>query len=204
MFVHSTSWGSLAIMLVMDHSITRKIRFPAFSSLPTLQVVRKYLIFGLVGANLFARSGVIMEALLWVSMIVYERWDFWGQFSQRKSTRTILLQDTPLVKGCGKPKCRPFLAPCRASYLPWNDSWLHTWRISRLHYIHLIYVLLINTKKIVLLWENICFWLPAFVFWRLCIQLKGVLFAGDNGNTSLLQAQAPLGRLEVCLEDSPI
>lgn len=28
--------------------------------------------------------------------------------------------------------------------------------------------------------------------------------SGDNGNTSLLQAQAPLGRLEVCLEDSPI
>ena len=63
----STSWRSLAIMLVMDHSITRKIRFPAFSSLPPLQVVRKYLIFGLVGANLFARSGVIMETLLWVS-----------------------------------------------------------------------------------------------------------------------------------------
>ena len=99
MFVHWTSWESLAIMLVMEHSITRKIRFPDFSCLPPLQVVRKYLIFGLVGANLFARFGVIMEALLWSSVIAWVWWDFWGQFSQRKSTRTILLQDTPLVRG---------------------------------------------------------------------------------------------------------
>ena len=174
MFVHSTSWGSLAIMLVMDHSITRKIRFPAFSSLPPLQVVRKYLIFDLVGANLFARSGVIMEALLWVSMIVYERWDFEDNSRRESQQEQSYYKTLPWWRACGKPKCRPFLAPCRASYLPRNDSWLHTWRISRLHCIHLIYVLLINTKKIVLLWENICFWLPAFVFRRLCIQLKGV------------------------------
>ena len=122
MFVHSTSWGSLAIMLVMDHSMTRKIRFPAFSSLPPLQVVRKYLIFGLVGANLFARSGVIMEALLWVSMIVYERWDFWGQFSQRKSTRTILLQDTPLVKGLWQTEMQAVFSslPCFIPAMEWQ------------------------------------------------------------------------------------
>ena len=78
-------------MLVMDHSITRKIRFPAFSSLPPLQVVRKYLIFGLVGANLFARSGVIMEALLWASMIVYERWDFRGR------VRYIMLENSSIM-----------------------------------------------------------------------------------------------------------
>ena len=75
MFVHSTSWGSFAIMPVRERSTTPEIRRPDFSSLPPLHVVRKYFTIGPVAPNLFARFGVIIEALLWSSMIAYVRWD---------------------------------------------------------------------------------------------------------------------------------
>ena len=69
MLEHSTSWGSLIVLPAIEHSTTAQTLRPDFSSVVPLQVDSRYFSFGPVALNLSARFRLIIEALLWSSII---------------------------------------------------------------------------------------------------------------------------------------
>ena len=69
MLEHSTSWGSFIVLPAIERSTTPQTLLPDFSSVLLLQVESKYFSFGPVAPNLSARLGLIIEALLWSSII---------------------------------------------------------------------------------------------------------------------------------------
>ena len=70
MLEHSTSRGSLIVLPAIERSATPLTLRPDFSSVVPLQVDSRYFSFGPVAPNLSARFGLIIEALLWSSIIV--------------------------------------------------------------------------------------------------------------------------------------
>ena len=69
MLEHSTSWGNLIALPAIEYSATPQTVRPDFSSVVPLQVDSRYFSFGQVTPNLSARFRLIIEALLWSSII---------------------------------------------------------------------------------------------------------------------------------------
>ena len=187
---HACPWGclctqwageALAICVSQGVSMTPEIRHPDFSSLPPLEVIRKYLMFSLVAPNPLTSVGVKhCSGHLWLCKCdgIFED-NSHKELQREQSCYTGLHH----WKDCGKLKCRTFSLLCSVHVCSGFSLWSAVRWQSSPHLLHFTIALHLlnlcpgkknNRKKIVLLWEHIHFWLPALIFRRKCLKLVTV------------------------------
>ena len=150
MFAHLMSGGSLAILFVKERSMTPEIHCPDFL------LIHRCRSSGSTWCSVWLHWTYWLGLELSVAQIVYDCISAMGLlktilFSQRMSTRTILLHMTPPLKGLQQTevqavfKLLAVLRSCRVRFLycevPWDGSRPCTCCISWLHCICSIHVL---------------------------------------------------------------
>ena len=136
--------------------------------------------FGLVALNLLTGFGVKRcSDRLWLHKCdgTFED-NFHRERQQEQSCYTWLHH----WKGCGKPKCRPFLSSSLCSV-----HVVSGFSIVKCHGMAVVLALAAFHDCIAFaqsmscqkkpLWEHICFWLSALIFWRKCLKVFTVFFS---------------------------
>ena len=89
---------------------------------------------------------------------------------------------------------------CQASLLWSAMGWQSSLHLP--HFMIALHLLNLCPAQKILLWEHICFWLPALMFWRKCWKLFTVLFSKFGCLKSFLQNVSDGNILPKCLSSS--